>query len=337
MQADRTESSRKTSISAIAVMLCTLISRILGFIRIAVIGAFFGASGEADVLNSVFSIPNNLRKLMAEGALSTSFIPVLSESIVKEKNHEATAGLVRNILSFQAVILIPLCILSIVFADFLINGILLDFDDPYLRELSVSLFRWFINYILLISISAALMAVLNSNGYFFIPAITPLLFSVSVITSIITLYKTLGIFSMAAGVLAGGLLQVLFQLPLFYKLGYDLKPDFKFNSSYFKKIMKNWGPVAATASVFTINQQIAIRFASGLDTGSTSSLSYALVFWQLPFGIFSASITTVLFPKMSRFKAEGDTEGLLNTVSAGLRNLMCLLIPSGLFLFFSRT
>ncbi len=180
---------------------------------------------------------------------------------------------------------------------FLSTEFLLDFDDPYLSELSVSLFRWFINYILLISISAALMAVLNSYGYFFIPAITPLLFSISVITSIITLYKSLGIFSMAAGVLAGGLLQLLFQLPLFHKLGYDLKPDFSFNSTYFKKIMKNWGPVAATASVFTINQQIAIRFASGLDTGSTSSLSYALVFWQLPFGIFSASITTVLFPK----------------------------------------
>ena len=334
MQADRSETSRKTSLSAIAVMICTLISRILGFIRIAVIGAFFGASGEADVLNSVFSIPNNLRKLMAEGALSTSFIPVLSESIVKEKNSDSTLRLVRNILTFQAVVLIPLCLLSVIFSDFLISNILLDFDDPYLNELSVSLFRWFINYILLISISAALMAVLNSRGYFFIPAITPLLFSVSVISSIVLLYKTLGIFSMAAGVISGGLLQVFFQLPLFYKLGYDLKPDFNFKSSYFKKIMKNWGPVAVTASVFTINQQIAIRFASGLDTGSTSALSYALVFWQLPFGIFSASITTVLFPKMSRFRAEGDNERLLSTVSSGMRNLMCLLLPSGVFLFF---
>ena len=334
MKADPSETSRKTSLSAIAVMICTLISRILGFVRIAVIGAFFGASGEADVLNSVFSIPNNLRKLMAEGALSTSFIPVLSESLVRGKKSDTTLRLVRNILAFQALILIPLCILSVIFSDFLISTILLDFDDPYLNSLSVSLFRWFINYIFLISISAALMAVLNSRSYFFIPAVTPLLFSVSVITSIISLYKTLGIFSMAVGVLSGGLLQVLFQLPLFYKLGYDLKPDFNFKSSYFKKIMKNWGPVAATASVFTINQQIAVRFASGLDTGSTSALSYALVFWQLPFGIFSASITTVLFPKMSKFRAEGDTDSLLSTVSTGMRNLMCLLIPSGVFLFF---
>ncbi len=333
MQVDSSESSRKTSVSAMAVMICTLFSRILGFIRIALIGAFFGASGEADVLNSVFSIPNNLRKLMAEGALSTSFIPVLSESLVKEKNSDATVRLVRNILTFQALVLVPVCILSIIFSDFLITKILLDFDDPYLNALSVSLFRWFINYILLISISAAMMAVLNSNSYFFIPAVTPLLFSISVIISIVSLYKTLGIFSMAAGVLSGGLLQIFFQLPLFYRLGYDLKPDFSFKSPYFRKIMKNWGPVAATASVFTINQQIAIRFASGLDTGSTSALSYALVFWQLPFGIFSASITTVLFPRMSKFRALGDSSSLLNTVETGMRNLMCLLLPSGVFLF----
>ena len=334
MQAENRESIRKTSLSTIAVMSCTFISRILGFIRIAIIGAFFGASGEADVLNAVFSIPNNLRKLMAEGALSTSFIPVLSESMVKEKDTETSKIIVRNILTFQSFILIPFCILSIIFADFLITKVLLDFNDPYLNSLSVSLFRWFINYILLISISAVLMAVLNSNSYFLIPAVTPLLFSVSVIISIVFLYKELGIFSMAVGVLSGGLLQILFQFPLFHKLGYDVKPDFSFKNKYFKKIMKNWAPVAATASVFTINQQIAVRFASGLDTGSSSALSYALVFWQLPYGIFSASITTVFFPKMSRFRAEGDSSRLLTTMTSGFRNLMCLLIPSGVFLFF---
>lgn len=334
MQDNISESKRKTSLSAIAVMLCTLISRILGFVRIAVIGAFFGASGEADVLNSVFSIPNNLRKLMAEGALSTSFIPVLSESIVKDGNNDKTKSIVRNILTFQVIVLFPVCILSIIFSKFLITGILLDFDDPHLNSLAVSLFRWFINYIILISISAAIMAVLNSRSYFFIPSITPLLFSVSVIISIVFLYKDLGIFSMAAGVLGGGVLQIIFQLPLFNKLGYDFKPDFKFNNTYFKKILRNWGPVVATSSIFTINQQVAIRFASGLDTGSSSALSYALVFWQLPYGIFSASITTVLFPRMSKYRASGESGKLLDTMSSGVTNLMCLLIPSGIFLFF---
>lgn len=323
----------KSSVSTIGVMICTFTSRILGFIRIAVLGAFFGATGEADVLNSVFSIPNNLRKLMAEGALSSAFIPVLSESLVKEEG-SVTKKIVRNIITFQVIVIVPVCILSIIFADFLINKVLLKFTDPNLQALAVDLFRWFISYLLLISISAVLMAVLNSIGYFFIPALTPILFSVTVISSIIFGYKHIGIFSMAVGVLSGGVLQILFQLPLYKKSGYDLKLDFNFSGSYFKKIMKNWFPVVATASIFAINQQIAIRFASGLETGSSSALSYAVVFWQFPFGLFSASITTVLFPKMSRLSALGNTEELLNTMNKGIANLYSLLLPSAIFIFF---
>jgi putative peptidoglycan lipid II flippase len=177
------------------------------------------------------------------------------------------------------------------------------------------------------------MAVLNSLGYFFVPAITPVLFSITVITSIIFFYKSLGIFSMVVGVLSGGLLQILFQLPLYIKEKYDFKFCFYFNNYYFKKIIKNWLPVVITASIFAINSQIAVRFASALEKGSSSALSYAIVFYQFPFGIFSASITTVLFPKMSRLAAENKIDDLLTTVNNGVVNLYSLLLPSSFFLF----
>ena len=194
-------------------MLCTLLSRLLGFVKIVIIGAIFGASGKADVLNAVFAIPNNLRKLMAEGALSSAFIPVLSSSIVKDKDHNVTKKIVNNIMAFQILVLVPLCIISIIYADFLVNKVLLNFSDPGLRILAVDLFRWFISYILLISISAVLMAVLNSYGYFTVPALTPILFSMAVIISILFLHKDLGVYSMAVGVLAGGVMQIFFQYP----------------------------------------------------------------------------------------------------------------------------
>lgn len=324
---------QKTSLSAISVMICTFISRILGFLRVAVIGAYFGATGEADVLNSVFSVPNNLRKLMAEGALSSAFIPVLTESLVKEQDMSSTKKLVRNILTFQVLILVPVCILSIIYSDFLINRILFEFTDPYLQGLAVSLFKWFISYLLLISISAVIMAVLNSKNYFFIPSITPILFSITVISSVVFFYRSMGIFSMVVGVLTGGILQIVFQLPVYLREGFDFKPDTDFSNNYFKKIMKNWFPVVATASIFAISQQIAMRFASGLETGSSSALSYAIVFWQLPFGIFSASIITVLFPRMSKFAAAGKRPELLETMNTGVINLFSLLLPSSLFIF----
>ena len=311
-----------------------MLSRILGFVKIVLIGAVFGGSGKADVLNAVFNIPNNLRKLMAEGALSSSFIPVLAGSLANKEPHSVTRKIVRNIMAFQIAVLIPLCTLSIIFSDFLVNKVLLDFADPALQELAVSLFRWFISYILLISISAVLLAVLNVHGYFTIPALTPILFSIAVILSIVCLHRSMGVYSMVVGVLAGGVLQILFQCPLFKKLGYDFNLSFDFKNEKFSRIMVNWFPVLATSCIFAINQQIAMRFASGLETGSSSAISYALVFWQLPFGIFSASITTVLFPQMSKEGATGQLTQLTNTMTTGIISLMGLLIPSSVVMYF---
>lgn len=313
-------------------MLFTMLSRLLGFVRIAVIGSIFGASGKADVLNAVFTIPNNLRKLMAEGALSSAFLPALSRALVEDDTGKRAKRIVGNIVTFQWLVLLPFCLLCIVFADPLIRFVLVDFADPAHTELAVRLFRWFIQYLLLISISAAMMGTLNAHNQFIVPAVTPMLFSVAVISSIMLLHKYMGVFSMVVGVLAGGLLQVLFQSPKYHRLGYSFRPNFRFKNDDFKRILKNWLPVVATSSIFTINQQVAVRFATGLEVGSTTALNFALVFFQLPFGIFSASITTVLFPRMSKQAGKNDTAGLKQSLQYGIRFLFMTLVPSAFIL-----
>ena len=304
-----------------------------GFVRIALIGAIFGASGQADVLNAVFTIPNNLRKLMAEGALSSAFIPVLSKSIVQDQTGQKAKKMARNIFTLQLLILLPLMVLAVIFSGDFVK-VILDFPEPERVELASRLFRWMIHYLLLISISAVIMGVINAHSSFLIPAITPILFSVAVISSILLFHKYLGVFSMALGVLVGGFGQIVFQLPKFRSLGYDFRLDSKFNNPEFRQVMKQWLPVVTTASIYTINEQIAIRFATALEDGSTSAMSNALVFWQLPSGIFSASITTVLFPRMSRQAGLNDEVGLKTTLEYGLRYLIVLLIPSAAVLSF---
>jgi len=336
---DRESNFHKSTVTTFIVMGATFLSRILGFLRTAVITSIFGASGTADVINLTFAIPNNLRKLMAEGALSAAFIPVLSETIIKDKkdNSNLTQKVLGNIVGFQLIIIVPVSILAIIFARPLIQYVLTQFNNKEQLNLSVSLFRYFINYLLFISLSAVIMSLLNSLNHFFIPAVTPILFSVSVLLSIILFHKSIGVYSMAIGVLTGGLAQIIFQYPLLIKLGYKLIPDFSFKNKYFKKIMKQWLPVVATSSIFTINQQIAFLFSSGLEQGSTSALVNALVFWQLPFGIFSASITTVLFPQMSRQTLNHDLKGLRDTLNYALRLLFSLLIPSTVvYMFFGK-
>ncbi len=327
---DSKESLRKSSTTTVAVMACTLATRLLGFIRNAVVAALFGTSGQADVLMGVFNIPNIFRKLLAEGALSAAFIPILSHSLVMEPDGDAARRLVRHIVSFLFILIIPLLILSVFFARPIV-GIFLNLPDPELMSLSASLFRYLCHYLLFVSLSAVLMAVLNSHGIFIIPALTPLFFSIAVIASLLLFYRQLGIFAMAVGVLGGGLFQVIFQFPFFRRHGYDFIPDLRFSQDEFRKVMKLWLPVVATSSAFAVNQLVAVRFASALEPGSVSALGYALVIFQLPFGVFSASITTVLFPRMSRQAASGDREGLTQSLSYGLRFLFLVLIPSIIF------
>ncbi|MFP4643217.1 MAG: murein biosynthesis integral membrane protein MurJ [Spirochaetales bacterium] len=332
-EAIQDRSMRSSARSAAVVMSATLASRLLGFVKMAVIGTVFGAGARADVLHLVFVIPNNLRKLLAEGALSSAFIPVLSERIVKDENRRAAWSLVRSIITFQAIILVPLVTASIVWSG-PVTRVILDFNDAGQAELAASLFRYIIPYLLFISVSAVLVGTLNSHNRFLIPALAPLAFSICVILALSLLSGKLDVYAMAAGVLTGGVLQLLILVPQFRRLGYSFRPLFSFGSADVRRVLRQWGPVVATASVYTINQQIAVRFASGLEPGSGSAMQNALVFWQLPFGLFSSSVTTVLFPRMSREIANRDSAGIRNTLETGFRYLIALLIPSAVFLAF---
>lgn len=323
------ESRRSTSVSALVVMTATMFSRVLGFVKIALISHLFGATGKADVFNFVFDIPNNLRKLMAEGALSSAFIPTLSQSIAAKDGSDKR--LVRTLLTFQVLILVPLCVLAVIFKREIIL-FLSEYEDPAQIELAASLFQFFIHYIVFVSISAVLMATLNSRRHFLTPALAPIVFSICVIISVTAFHGKWDIFSMALGVLSGGVAQILIQLPAFYKNGYRLTPDFHFRDPYFRTILRRWVPVLFASCIFFVNQLIANKFASGLEDGSVSALKNSIIFWQLPQGIFGASLSTVLFPKMSREAAENDLDGLRRSVNYGLTFLFLLLIPSSLIL-----
>lgn len=333
---DRDSVDRSLSSSARStalVMIITAVSRILGFVRQAAVAAVFGATGTADVLNAVFNIPNNLRKLLAEGALSSAFIPVLSQAGADPEAvaTDAPRRIVRNLLAFQYAVLVPLLVLAVIFAG-PITRFILDFDAPEYQDLAAELFRWFIHYTLLISVSAILMGTLNSRSSFTIPAITPILFSICVIGSILFGSPSLGVHSMSVGVLAGGVAQIVFQAPRFKRLGFDFRPDFDFGNPYFRRIMRRWFPVVAASSVFAVNQFVSIYFATGLETGSSSALAYAVVFWQLPQGILGVSIMTVLFPRMSREAALEDRTALKRTLGFGIRGIVALIVPSAIVL-----
>ena len=319
----------------LALVVCTGLSRVLGFVRVAVIGAVFGATGVADVLNAVYLIPNNLRKLLAEGALSSAVIPELAHALEQRERGGAAdpRAIVRRLLTLLTAVVSVLVVVAVVLARPVV-GVALDFPEPWKMDLAVELFRLVFPYLLLVSISAVLMAALNCHGVFVVPALAPLLFSVNVIVAVVLFHRHWGLLAAGAGILAGGIGGIVGQLPVFLRRGYDVRPDFHWSDPRVRRIVRQWVPVVASASMFAIAQQVAIVLASGLEDGSTSALANAVVFWQLPFGILSVSVVTAHFPRMSRYAAAGDTAALARTFAGGLMMIVDLLLPPALFYLF---
>lgn len=316
-------------------MACTTVSRLLGFVRVAVIGAVFGAAGGADVLNAVFMIPNNLRKLLAEGALSSALIPELARALQARAVHGGgdPQALVRRVLTLLTVTVVALVVAAVLLARPVV-GVFLEFPEAWKMELAADLFRIVFPYLLLVSVGAILMAVLNCHDVYVAPALAPLLFSVNVIAAILLFHRQWGLMAAGVGILAGGVGGVLGQLPAFLRRGYDLRPDGRWSDPRVRRIVRHWVPVVASASIFAITQQVALMFASGLEDGSTSALANALVFWQLPFGILSVSVVTTHFPGMSRHAAGGDIAALRATFASGVKFIGALLLPTALFYLF---
>lgn len=318
---------KRSTLSTIVVMACTAASRLLGYVKMALINAYIGASGPADVVNIIFNVPNSLRKLFAEGAFSAAFIPMLSSTLAEDASGEGARRLVRSLAAFLLLALGPLVALSLLAPDLFLS-LLTDFPDAARIPLARVLLRWEFSYILFVSLSALVQAVLNTHGRFTVPALSPLVFSLAVIIGLVFFHDRLGPVVMGVGVFVGGVLQLAVQLPALARLGYRLVPSFRFSDPAFRETLALWLPFVASASVFALNQFVAQRFASGLEDGSVTAIANAVTVMNLPIGIFSASVMTVLFPKLSGQAARGETEGLRGTVAYGFEFLLALLVPS---------
>jgi putative peptidoglycan lipid II flippase len=327
----KSSDTRRSTLSTVVVMACTAASRLFGFVRQALISYYFGGSGSADAMNAVFNVPTTLRKLFAEGAFSSAFIPVLSTTLEQDRSGARARELVRTLVAFQLIIMVPLVAVSLVFPRALVLA-LTNFPDPAKVDMAVRLMRWMFNYILFVSLGAVAMAVLNTHGRFSVPALAPLLFTFPAVLSIVLFHDQLDVVAQGVGVFVGGILQLACMLPSLRRLGYRFTPSFKLRNPDFTRTARLWVPYLASASIVSLNQLIAQYFASGLGNGSSTALSNAIMFFQIPIGIFTASVATVTFPTMSRQAAQEDREGLRRTVSYGIQALLVLLVPSTVLL-----
>lgn len=327
-----TEEKGRLARAAGVVGFFTFLSRLTGLLRDMVIGYLFGAQGAADAYFVAFRIPNLLRRLTAEGALTVAFIPVFTNTLAKEGKEEA-AKVSNIIFTFVSLLLGLITLLGIVFAEPLTRLFAPGFlGDPKKFNLTVLLTQWMFPYILMVSLVALAMGVLNSLRHFMAPATSTVLFNLSTIACAIALSPLLKepVLSLAYGVLFGGLAQLLFQIPYLSRHGMFPNFDFDFRHPALGRLLYLMGPAVFGAAVYQINVLVSTILASLLPGGSVSYLYYADRFLEFPVGIFAIALGTAALPSFSSLVAKGDIVELRATLTYSLRLVNFISLPATL-------
>jgi putative peptidoglycan lipid II flippase len=324
--------SEKKNIARAAGVLgfATIISRILGMVRDMAVSRLFGAGFATDAFFAAFQIPNMLRRFFAEGALTSAFVPIFSECYTKQGKEEARE-LANVCFAVLTTVMALVVLLGIVFSPLIISLMFPGFgEDPGKKSLTVFLNRMMFPYIFFVSLVALSMGILNTVRHFFTPAISTVFLNLSMIFCALFLHKRfeVPITSLAVGVLLGGLLQLLLQLPVLYRKGFRIRPKFRLNHPAVKRIALLMFPSIFGVGVYYLNITVGNILASFLPQGSVSYLYYAQRLFEFPQGIFTVSVAQAVLPSMSRQAAAGDIDQLKESLSFGLRLTLFVTIPA---------
>src|SRR5215467_6374816 len=328
----RRVSTRATGVVGLAV----LCSRVLGLIREQIFAGLFGAGRNLDAFLMAFRLPNLLRDLFAEGALSTAFITTFSKKIAVEGDRSAWR-LANKIATLTAVFMSVVTLLGIIFAPQLVNLLTWWSWSPDKTALTVLLTRIMWPFMLLISLAALVMGMLNAKHVFGPPAMASSYFNLGSIIAGVAIgywidphFGAGSLVGLAIGTLIGGAWQLIGQFPSLWKVGYRFHPDFHWRDEGVRTVLTLMGPAVIAASAVQVNVLVNSGFAARLGDGPVSWLNIAFRLMQLPLGIFGVAVGTVTLPLVSRTAAVGDIGGFRSALAHAIRLVTLLTIPSAI-------
>ena len=313
-----------------AVSSMTLLSRILGFVRDAIIARVFGAGMLTDAFFVAFKIPNLLRRLFAEGAFSQAFVPILAE-YRNRRGHDATQTLVNQVGTILTLALVGVALLGIVGAPWVAYVSAPGFRaDPDKFALTVTLLRITFPYIVFISLVALAAGILNTHSRFSVPAFAPVLLNVAMIAASLWLapYFDPPVLALGWGVALGGVLQLAWMLPHLLKIHMLPRPTRRFDDPGLRRILKLMAPATLGVSVAQVSLLINTIFASFLATGSVSWLYYADRLMEFPAGMLGVALGTILLPSLARHYADDKPGDYSKLLDWGLRLTLLLALPA---------
>ena len=337
-------SATRLAKSAGIVGTATLSSRLLGLVRDQVLAYLFGAGNAMDAFNVAYRIPNLMRDLFAEGAMSAAFVPTFTRRLALHSRASAW-HLGNQLINALLVVTGGLVVLGIIFARPLAGLLAGNYADvpvePTLGvpatgklELTVTLTRIMLPFLTLVAVAAALMGMLNSLNRFFTPALSPAMFNVGVILSAVLLVPVMPgldldpITAIAIGAMLGGVGQIALQVPALLREGFRYRPVLNPADPGLREMLRLIGPGTLAGAAVQINLLVNTILATGEGTGAVSWLNYAFRLMYLPIGLFGVSIATATLPVVSRHAANDDLSGIRQTMSNALRMMLMLSIPA---------
>jgi len=329
------ETAGRVTRSAGIVSLAVMGSRLLGLIREQVFAALFGVGMHSDAFIAAFRIPNLLRDLFAEGALSAAFVSTFSQLIVT-RGERAAWRLANLVFNGLLLVLSGVTALGILLAPQIVGLIARGFEAiPGKMALTVEMTRIMFPFILLVAMAAVAMGILNSKDRFGIPASASTFFNIGSILGGVGLAYAMdpsfgqrAIVGWAIGTLIGGALQFAVQIPSLYRVGFRYEPIVSFRDEGVRQVLRLMGPAVIGAAAVQINVFVNTNFASYLGDGPVSWLNYAFRLMQFPIGVFGVAIGMATLPAISRAAARSDLAEFRRTLAASLGLVFFLCLPS---------
>ncbi len=329
-------SHRELAKNTLFMTIAVFFSRILGLLRDLIFAGFFGTSYIADAFNLAFILPNLLRRLFGEGALSAAFIPLYNEIGIKRgKKDQIHYGI--QVVSVLSIFLVILSLIGTLLAPLIVRIFAPGFDEQT-AQLTVKLARIMFPYLFLVGVSSTLIAILNSHGHFFIPGLSSAFFNIGMIATL-GLYALLKPSDMnvyavvlSYGVLLGGVLQTVVNFPQLKRHGYRIQLSVKGNTEAMGQLWNRFLPGVVGIAILQINLVVDRMLASYLPEGSISSLTYAYRLMQLPLGMFGVAAGTAAIPEFSRLIVKKEWPELSSKIRFASLSMVFLMIPVTAFI-----
>jgi putative peptidoglycan lipid II flippase len=333
LDAEAAPPRRRIAVNTAIFSVATGLSRIAGLVREVVASSYFGTRGSFSAFTLAFQVPNLVRSLVADSALSAAFVPVFTELLEQKKRKEAF----RLASTLFFVILAGLGAITALFI--LGAGVVMpiftgDFNH-HLTELTVGLSRVLFPIVVLLGLNGLTVGILNAYDHFTIPAIAPLMWNVVIIVLLVVLkpffHGDAQLYAYALGVLAGTVVQLGMSLPMLRRMGFHLQLAVDWRDPRIRRIFKLMLPVTLGLGIINFDLLINSSLGSLVSNSAPRAIDAAFRIYMLPQGMFSVALATVLFPAMARFAARGDRGGMSRTLGNGVRQIYLMLIPAAAF------